>query len=122
MERKKLDMDMQMDVVYTNGVYGLYNDARYSDAEGFCRYEVHDYWGSISDFVIADFAGTIFTKKPLPPKKRWRTAEDFKDSWYGFDETDEDDGFCGFRMTPREFLDADEEFLETQERADCRMR
>ena len=122
MKREELDMDSPLEVVFTNGVYGLYHDARHNSVEGLHKYEVHDYWGSISDFVIADFAGTIFTKKPLPPEKRWRTAEDFKDSWFGFDETDEDNGFCGFRMTPREFLEADEEYLETQERPGCRMR
>ena len=108
--RRKLDMDKPMEVVFTNGIYGLYEDCRYEPAEGFFRYECREgeryYFCTIENRVIVNFSGTVFTKQPLDPSRAI-----YEGTWEGFDIS-KSDGFCGFAMTPEDFLKATDEELE----------
>lgn len=115
MRIRKLDMDTPMDVVFTNGQYGIYDDARYEPAEGLHMYQCRDcgkeYIGEIKEGILADFSGTIFTKKPLDEALQY-----YPGSWEGFYDSRPTDGFCGFRLTPRQFIGMTEEQIEKLDR------
>ena len=114
---RELDMDKPMEVVFTNGQYGLYEDLRYEPVEGLCMYQCREaddasyYIASIEEGVLVNFSGTIFTKEPLDPALKiidW--------AWEGFTDDRPDDGWCGFSMSPNEFLNASYEELEKKDR------
>lgn len=111
---KKLDMDKPLDVVFTNGQYGLYDDCRYEPAEGLCMYQCReaesDYISSVEPWVMVNFSGTIFTKRPLDESRQILDG-----IWEGFTKDRPDDGWCGFSMSPAEFMAASCEELERRD-------
>ena len=112
----ELNMDRPLSVMFTNGQYAIYDDARYNPVEGLHMYQCRDcgkeYIGEIKEWILVDFSGTIFTKEPLDESLQY-----YPGCWDGFDDYGKDDeGFCYFSMTPREFLNSTVEELEQLDR------